>query len=140
MPLYFSTIAGDGTPVFPYNIGRQFYGSPTGGTVTSIAETVTQSFLGGPDTTLKTTDIARNSGTGAVTMTWTSVEGGTYKVEKTADFAAWSDLQTGLASGGIATAFTESAASQAGATGGNAERKQAMIRFSVCLARRAKHA
>jgi hypothetical protein len=44
------------------------------------------------------------------------VDGGTYKVEKSPDLTAWSDLQTGLASSGIATSFTESAASQGGAT------------------------
>jgi hypothetical protein len=37
---YFVSIAADGTPVFPYNIGRAFYGSPTGDKVTSITEAV----------------------------------------------------------------------------------------------------
>ncbi len=30
---YFVAIAADGTPVFPYNIGRGYYGSPAGGSV-----------------------------------------------------------------------------------------------------------
>ena len=112
---YFSALNADNTPAFPYNIGRQFYGSPTGGTVTSITETVATAFAGGPDTAIKATNLTRDSGTGAVTMTWSSVEGGTYKIEKTPDLATWGDLQTGVGSGGIATAFLESAASQAGA-------------------------
>ena len=29
---YFVAISANGTPVFPYNIGRGYYGSPTGGT------------------------------------------------------------------------------------------------------------
>src|SRR5208337_5438336 len=36
---YFVAIASDGTPVFPYNIGRGYYGSATGGSVASISET-----------------------------------------------------------------------------------------------------
>ena len=35
---YFTPINADDTPQFPYTTGRQYYGSPTGGTVTSIAE------------------------------------------------------------------------------------------------------
>ena len=114
---YFSTINADGSSAYPYNIGRQFYGSPTGGTVTSIAETVTTAFLGGPDTTIAATGIGRDNSTGVVTVMWSSVDGGTYKVEKTNELTtAWSDLQTGIASGGIETTFTESLASQGGAT------------------------
>jgi YHYH protein len=114
---YFSTIAADGTPAFPYNIGRQYYGSPTGGTVTSITETVATSFSGGPNAEMKAVGIGRDTGTGAVTVTWSSVEGGTYKVEAVNDLAGtWGDLQTGVASGGIQTSVVESAASQAGAT------------------------
>ena len=45
---YFSTLNADNTPAFPYNIGRQFYGSPTGGT-SAITETVTTYFQGGPN-------------------------------------------------------------------------------------------
>ena len=33
---YFTAIEEDGIPVFPYNVGRNFYGTPTGGSVNSI--------------------------------------------------------------------------------------------------------
>src|SRR5579884_2852933 len=46
---YFVSIASNGTPVFPYNIGHAFYGKVTGGTVTSITETVTTNYVGGPN-------------------------------------------------------------------------------------------
>ena len=46
---YFISIASDGTPVFPYNIGRGYYGSPTASSVTSISEAVVTNFLGGPE-------------------------------------------------------------------------------------------
>jgi hypothetical protein len=114
---YFSAINADATPAFPYNIGRQFYGSPTGGTVTSIGETVTTAFSGGSNAPLKATNIVKNAVSGETTVTWSSVDGGTYKVEKTSDLAVvFTDLQTGIASSGIFTSLTESAASQAGAT------------------------
>ena len=45
---YFQTIAADGTPQFPFNLGRQFYGTPSGGSVTSISEAVTISFTNNP--------------------------------------------------------------------------------------------
>ena len=33
---YFTTIEDNGIPVFPYNVGRNFYGAHNGGTVNSI--------------------------------------------------------------------------------------------------------
>jgi hypothetical protein len=45
---YFETIAADGTPLFPFNLGRQFYGTPAGGSVTSISEAVTNYFTNNP--------------------------------------------------------------------------------------------
>ncbi len=113
---YFLAITSTGTPTYPYTTGREFYGSPTAGTVTSITETVTTSFTGGPNAEIKATSIGRDSGTGAVTITWSSVDGGTYKVEATNDLTStWSSLQSSVASGGISSSYTESAASQAGA-------------------------
>lgn len=85
---YFTSINSTGTPVFPYNIGRAFYGNPTGAAVTTLAETVTTNFVGGTNMAL-----ALNPPTlagGNVTLTWSAVEGGTYRVESTADFASWS--------------------------------------------------
>ena len=41
------TIESDGTPRFPYTIGRWFYGTPSGGAVTAINETVTEVSRGG---------------------------------------------------------------------------------------------
>jgi YHYH protein len=49
---YFVSIAADGTPTFPYNIGRAFYGNPTGAAVTTLSETVTTNYVGGPNSAL----------------------------------------------------------------------------------------
>ena len=80
---YFSSINADGTPAFPYNIGRQFYGSPTGGS-TTITETVTTQFQGGPNKASTWTAAPAVAG-GNVTLAWSAVEGGTYQVAATSD-------------------------------------------------------
>ncbi len=84
---YFVSIRSNGAPAFPYNIGRAFYGSPTGGNVTSIAETVVTNFAGGSNSVLKLRGPAITSEN--VTLTWSSVEGGTYVVSGTSDFQSW---------------------------------------------------
>ena len=112
---YFTTIHADGSPAYPFNMGRQYMGTPSGGEVGSIAETVTTQFSGGPNAGIAFTSSSRNSGTGVVSLAWSSVDGGTYKVETSPELATWTNLQTGIASGGLTTATTESLASQAGA-------------------------
>jgi hypothetical protein len=107
---YFTTIHADGSPAYPFNMGRQYFGSPTGGEVGSITETVIQHFSGGPNMPIAFTALSRNSGTGVVTGAWSSVDGGTYKVESASNGGTWSDLQTGVTSGGITTAFVDNTA------------------------------
>lgn len=89
---YFSTINADGSPAYPFNTGRQFMGSPTGGEFTSMPETTTIWFKGGPNKTEYANAPAVDSGTGAVTLTWSAIEGGTYKVEASNDLTTWSTL------------------------------------------------
>ena len=81
---YFSTLNADNTPAFPYNIGRQFSGSPTGGTST-ITETVTTHFQGGPNKAATWTSTPVGVAGGNVTLAWSAVEGGTYQVAATSD-------------------------------------------------------
>ena len=75
---YFTTINANGTPQYPYTTGRQYYGSPTGG-ATTIAETVTSYFIGGANKPL--TINSANVTPPTVTLTWSSVEGGTYALD-----------------------------------------------------------
>jgi hypothetical protein len=89
---YFVSISSDGTPTFPYNIGRAFYGNPTGSAQTGIAETVTTNFYGGPNAAPVLNPVAPANG--VVTLTWSASEGGTYRVESTPDFAAWTTNST----------------------------------------------
>jgi hypothetical protein len=92
---YFVCVSSNGTPVFPYNIGRSFFGNPTGAAVSSIAEAVTTNFLGGPNLPLVLNAPAWNSGT--VTLTWSALEGGTYRVDSTTDFTTWTTSASGIA-------------------------------------------
>jgi hypothetical protein len=110
---YFCTITETGAPVFPYSTGRQYYGTVSGGTVASITETVTSFWKGGPDAAMEITGVSRNAVSGAVTPVWSSVEGGTYKLEASTNLTAWTDLMTNIASGGSSTSAPDNTASSA---------------------------
>ena len=84
---YFTTISADGTPVFPYNVGRNFYGTPTGSSVNTIPENASLSFIGGPSTQHTAVEIRKNGG--VMTLTWSTVEGGSYQLENSTDLETW---------------------------------------------------
>lgn len=84
---YFVCITSNGLPTYPYNVGKQFVGSPTGATVTSITETVTTNFVGGADSALQLVKpVVSNS---VVTLVWSATEGGTYRVESSTNLSSW---------------------------------------------------
>jgi len=93
---YFVAINSNGIPVFPYNIGRGYYGSPVGGTVTSITEPVATNFLG--YTNLPSILNPPAVQTAAVTLTWSALEGGSYTVQSATNLspAVWSTVATGV--------------------------------------------
>ena len=88
---YFTTINADGTPAYPYTTGRQYYGNPTGG-ISTIGETVTKFFDGGPNKVETTKQLTPDNASGDVTLTWSAVEGGTYLVQASDDLVTWPDL------------------------------------------------
>lgn len=94
---YFTTIKSDGTPLYPYTTGRQYYGSPTGGAVTSITETVTTYWSGGPNKT-DTLNSPAISGSD-VTVSWSGIEGGNYTVQSSPDLSTWSTVASGTLNG-----------------------------------------
>lgn len=108
---YFTPILADGTPVFPYTTGRQFYGNPTGGAVTTISETVTTAVIAGP---LKADDdhaVGVNPANGDVTLVWSGIEGGTYQILASPDLTTWTALTpTVTASGDDSVSAVEIAA------------------------------
>lgn len=95
---YFVSIAADGTPVFPYNIGRAFRGNPVGAAVTALAETVTTNYVGGPNSSLILA--SPKLANGEVTLVWSTVEGGTYQVESSPNLTTWTTNVTGVAAVG----------------------------------------
>ncbi|MFM2166566.1 MAG: hypothetical protein RIS79_937, partial [Verrucomicrobiota bacterium] len=86
------------TPAFPYTTGRQFFGTPSGGSVTTIAEPVTTAKLAGP---LKT-DAGHGVGIsgGDVTLTWSGVEGGTYQIQASNNLVSWTALNPSVTANG----------------------------------------
>ena len=101
---YFVAISSNGTPVFPYNIGRGYYGSPVGGSVSSITEPVATNFLGGPAATPVL--ISPTVKAGMVTLTWSATEGGTYMVQSTTNLSTWATNSTTVAAVLNAASYT----------------------------------
>lgn len=112
---YFLNVTTAGAPQFPYICNRWFYGSPTGGMVTTVAETVTNYFKGGENLSETASMGGVNTTTGDVTLTWTSVEGGSYKISASTDLSTWSTLATAQAAtaNSTTTSVTESNATSA---------------------------
>jgi hypothetical protein len=101
---YFVSISSNGTPTFPYNIGRGFYGNPTGGSVSAISETVATNFLG--YTNLSSTMSVPTVKSGKVTLAWTALEGGSYEVLGSTNLSTWSTIATGLSPNKTAGGYT----------------------------------
>jgi len=101
---YFVAIASNGLPVFPYNIGRGYYGSPTGGAVTAITESVSTNFLG--ETNLIQTLNPPVVGGGTIALTWSALEGGTYTVAASSNLVNWNAVNTGVAASRVAAGVT----------------------------------
>lgn len=70
---YFTTIDANGTPVYPYNMGRSYHGYPNGRLVTGIHEAVTTNFVAQSNTIMKT-DVNKTT-----TLTWRANENGGYE-------------------------------------------------------------
>lgn len=108
---YFMTINASGTPVVPYNTNRYFFGIPTGGPI-SATETVATYFSGGPNVQEVAQIGAADEASGDVTVIWSSVEGGTYKVEASTDLSTWSSLTStqAAASNAVQTSYKDASA------------------------------
>ncbi|HEV2453398.1 MAG TPA: YHYH protein, partial [Verrucomicrobiae bacterium] len=107
---YFVAINSNGTPAFPYDIGRGFYGNPVGGAVSSISETVATNFLGYTNlTSILNAPVIKS---GRITLTWSALEGGAYTVQSTTNIAesTWTILTTSIAPNEISGAYTNSTA------------------------------
>ncbi|MDF1860342.1 MAG: sulfatase-like hydrolase/transferase [Verrucomicrobiales bacterium] len=106
---YFVAIESDGTPTYPYNIGRSYYGDPTGGNSNSIPAGATTYFEGGPERSTTVQSVSADDASGDIVLKWTSAEGGHYKVETSPDANAWTDLPIRVAADGASTTWTDGA-------------------------------
>ncbi len=104
---YFECITASGLPQFPYQVPRRFFGNPTGTNLTSITETVTTNFVGGPNTAMELNKPSANSTSNTVTLVWSSVEGGTYQVLSLTNIAGtWTNKASNIVSQGTTTQIT----------------------------------
>ena len=89
---YFVSIATNGAPVFPYNIGRAYHGAIAGGSANSIGEPVATNYLGGANAPI----VASMNAASLLTLTWSAVEGGSYRVEVSTNLSDWSTIATNV--------------------------------------------
>ena len=94
---YFVAIAADGTPVYPYNIGRCYHGNPTGTAVAQVATGAVTHFAGATNAAIMAQASAPPEASGEITLVWNALEGGTYTVERSTDLKAWSATESGIA-------------------------------------------
>jgi hypothetical protein len=71
---YFTTISANGSPVYPYLMGRRFHGYPNGRLVNGIYEPVTTNFIAHADTTTARTATAAAAKN--TTLIWNTTNGG----------------------------------------------------------------
>ena len=90
---YFITIESDGTPAYPYILGRELYGEVTASTETEITETVTTFFS---VDTFEETAQSVEADSDNINITWSAIEGGTYTIESSTTLAEgdWESIDT----------------------------------------------
>ncbi len=109
---YFVSIEDNGAPKFPYNIGRTYYGTPQANTVNALPAAAQVVFEGGPEKPLENKVLEVAGGDGEVTLSWSTVEGGTYLVERSDDLEGWEVLSGVVAEGDELKAVDAAATSE----------------------------
>ena len=92
-----TTVEENGTPVFPYNVGRNYYGTPSGGIVNRIPVATEKIFSGGPNKQHLAKSISSSSN--VVTFSWDTVEGASYRGDARAGFKTWFRLCVNFTAG-----------------------------------------
>ena len=113
---YFVSIDAAGGTAFPHMLGKQYYGTPNAGNAPTVPTAAVQLFNGGPNTQESMDAPAVNAASGDVTLTWSSVEGGTYKVEASNSLSGtWTTLNPAkpASAGATKTVTTENGAALA---------------------------
>lgn len=110
---YFVSIKADGTPWYPYNVGRWYMATPSGGTSTLTvmnADTPLSLYYKGATNTLETWSSSSplTISTNKITLVWNAVEGGTYQIRATNDLNSTNTNWPTLANSLLATNNTMS--------------------------------
>ena len=96
---YFVTTTTNGTPWYPYNTGRWFFGNPTGGSISLSVMTadtpLTQWFKGATNLHEVVQAPTVNPANSSLTLTWSALEGGTYQVNVSSNLTSWSPAGSG---------------------------------------------
>jgi hypothetical protein len=105
---YFTSIEADGTPRYPYNLGRWYYGDPTGAALTAIPEPHIVYAEGGPEKKLIISDVNIPVGSDDIVLVYDSVEGGSYRIEAVSNLISGSSetLASNLVSAGQSSSYT----------------------------------
>lgn len=87
---YFTNIESDGTPVYPYNIARYYYGTPSGNSPNAVPVDATIHFEGGPKKEARI-DAISTTDSDEVTLVWSAIEGGQYTIDSstTLEVGSW---------------------------------------------------
>ncbi len=89
---YFVAIDANGNTAFPHMLGKEYYGTPNGGNATTVPGNATDLFHGGPSLQETLARPAVDAGSGNVTLVWSSVEGGSYRIERSIDLTNWTPI------------------------------------------------
>lgn len=90
---YFVAIDASGNTAFPHLLGKQYYGTANSTANATVPAGATVLFTGGPKKKEEAAAPTINRANGNVTLTWSSVEGGTYQVEASNSIATgWSTI------------------------------------------------
>lgn len=110
---YFVAIDAVGTPIYPYNIGGAFYGDASGAPENSIplavqdGGTAIRYFRLDPGEEPSVSSVSVDESSGDVTLIWDAAEGGSYKVETSADGSSWSELPVKVAANSNTVTMTD---------------------------------
>ncbi len=100
---YFVALNADGTGAFPYVIGRQWYGTPSGSQVQQLPETITIYKAAGPNSVIQVQATTNAQGK---QLQWISVEGGHYQLNGSNDGKTWTQIAADIASQGLTTTYS----------------------------------
>ena len=100
---YFTSLNANGTGAFPYVIGRQWYGVPSGSQVQQLPETITIYKAAGPNSTIQVQATTNAQGK---QLQWTSVENGHYQLNGSNDGQTWTQITADVPSQGLTTTYS----------------------------------